>query len=242
MLRYAKRWIRRWNLILCAIVLAIGLSSSLSVTTQCSADNNINDNLIAISSNDDSKNANAESTFVIDANHSLIGFSVRHLTISNVHGRFAIFSGTIHYNEQDVTKSSVEFNAKAESIDTGVKPRDEHLRTADFFDVAKYPDITFKSTKIAQSGGQYQMTGNFTMHGVTKEITFPFQLTKPIKDPRGNTRFGIEAEFTINRQDYGINYGKTFGDGSLVVSNDVKINLNMEASKQEPAKEQPATK
>ncbi len=174
----------------------------------------------------------SESTYIIDNAHSLIGFSVRHLTISEVHGRFNDFTGTIHYNEKDVTKSSVEFTAKAASINTDIKARDEHLRGTDFFDVEKYPELTFKSTRIESHGQQYLMVGQFTMHGVTKEISFPFQLTNQIKDQRGKTRFGVQAQLTINRQDYGISWSKTLDNGGLAVSNEVKIELNFEAIKQ----------
>jgi polyisoprenoid-binding protein YceI len=174
----------------------------------------------------------SESTYIIDNAHSLIGFSVRHLTISEVHGRFNDFTGTIHYNEKDVTKSSVEFTSKAASINTDIKSRDEHLRGTDFFDVEKYPELTFKSTRIESHGQQYLMVGQFTMHGVTKEISFPFQLTNQIKDQRGKTRFGVQAQLTINRQDYGISWSKTLDNGGLAVSNEVKIELNFEAIKQ----------
>lgn len=173
-----------------------------------------------------------EVTYLIDNAHSLIGFSVRHLTISDVHGRFNDFTGTIHYNEKDISKSSVEFSAKAASINTDIKGRDDHLRSADFFDVEKYPEITFKSSRIESQGQQYLMVGQFTMHGVTKEISFPFQLTSLIKDQRGKMRFGVRAELTINRQDYGVSWSKTLDSGGLAVSNEVKIELNFEAVKQ----------
>src|SRR5688500_14959839 len=119
----------------------------------------------------------------IDPAHSVIGFAIRHYEISLVRGRFRDFSGNIHYDDKDVTKSSVEFAAKIESINTGVDRRDAHLRTADFFDVAKYPEMTFKSTRVERKGGdQYVLHGDFTLRGVTGQIALPFTLTGAIKD------------------------------------------------------------
>lgn len=179
-------------------------------------------------------------TYNLDKAHSLIGFSVRHLEINWVQGQFKDFKGTINYDEKDVTKSTVEFSAKAESIDTGIAPRDNHLRSADFFEVAKYPELSFKSTKVEKKGkGKFVVYGDFTMKGVTKQISFPFTITGAIKDPWGNTRFGVEATTKINRRDYGINYGKELPIGGLDVGNEININLLLEAVKPEP---KPATK
>lgn len=175
--------------------------------------------------------------YKIDPAHSIIGFAIRHLEINWVEGRFKDFSGTINYNEQDVTKSSVAFNAKIESIDTGVEPRDKHLRTADFFDAAKYPEMTFKSTRIERKGkDRFVLYGDFTLKGVTKQIAFPFNLTGAIKDPWGNTRFGIQAQTKINRRDYGITYGNAMANGGLDVGNEVTIDLQLEALMPAPKK------
>src|SRR5918999_2303729 len=148
----------------------------------------------------------------MDPAHSVIGFCIRHFEISLVRGRFKDFTGTIHYDASDGTKSTVEFTAKVESIDTGVTGRDNHLRNADFFDVAKFPEMTFKSTKVEKKGSGYVMHGDFTLKGVTKQISFPFTVTGAIKDNRGNVRFGIAAETKINLRDYGITWGAQIGN------------------------------
>jgi polyisoprenoid-binding protein YceI len=171
----------------------------------------------------------------IDPAHSIIGFSIRHLEIAWVEGRFKDFKGTVRFDESDVTKSSVEFSAKVESIDTGVEPRNAHLRTADFFDAAKYPEMSFKSTRVERRGkDKYVLHGDFTLKGVTKPVALPFSLTGAIKDPWGNTRFGVSAQTKIDRRDYGITWGKALENGGLDVGNEVTIDLQLEAVKPAP--------
>jgi len=173
--------------------------------------------------------------YKMDAAHSVIGFSIRHFEISFVRGRFKDFNGLIRYDASDVTKSTVEFTAKIESIDTGVGGRDNHLRSADFFDAAKFPEMTFKSTKVEKKGkNAYVLHGDFTLKGVTKPISLPFTLTGAIKDNRGNTRFGVAGETKINRRDYGINWGSSMANGGLNVGNEVIIDLQLEALKAAP--------
>ena len=175
--------------------------------------------------------------YKIDPMHSIIGFAIRHLEINWVEGRFKDFTGTIHYDESDIAKSSVEFTAKIESIDTGVEPRDKHLRTADFFEAEKYPEMTFKSTRVERKGKNGGVLyGDFTLKGVTKQVSLPFTITGAIKDPWGNTRFGINARTVINRRDYGITWGKPLEGGGLDVGNEVTINLQLDAVK--PAQKQ----
>jgi polyisoprenoid-binding protein YceI len=170
--------------------------------------------------------------YKIDPAHSVIGFAIRHYEISLVRGRFKDFTGTIRYDEADVSKSSVEFAAKIESIDTGVDARNAHLRTADFFDAAKYPDMTFKSTRVERKAqDQYVLHGDFTLKGVTKQISFPFTMTGAIKDAQGNTRFGVAAQTKIDRRDYGITWGNPMVNGGLDVGNEVMIDLQLEAMK-----------
>jgi polyisoprenoid-binding protein YceI len=171
----------------------------------------------------------------IDPAHSIIGFSIRHLEIAWVEGRFKDFKGTIHFDEKDVTKSSVEFTAKVESIDTGVEQRNAHLRTADFFDIAKHPEMSFKSTRVERRGkDSYVLHGDFTLKGVTKPVALPFTVTGAIKDPWGNTRFGVSAQTKIDRRDYGITWGKALENGGLDVGNEVTIDLQLEAVKPAP--------
>lgn len=177
----------------------------------------------------------ASGAYQIDPAHSTVGFAIRHLEINWVTGRFKDYKGTINYDATDITKSSVEFTAKVESIDTGVAPRDAHLRNADFFEVAKFPEMTFKSTRVERKGKDgYVLHGDFTLKGVTKAISFPFTMTGAIKDARGNVRFGIEAQTKINRRDYGINYGGPMPTGGLDIGNEVTINLHLEALQPAP--------
>ncbi len=182
----------------------------------------------------DSKLTAEESTgsYEIDSKHSHIGFRVTHMGLAEVPGAFRDFSGTINYDGMDASKSSVNFTAKVTSIDTGVAPRDNHLRTADFFEVEKYPDMTFKSTKVEKKGDKWNVTGDFTMKGVTKQITIPFTVNGMMKDQKGNVKMGISAQTTINRQDYGVKYGNKLPDGTLALSDIVKIDLQLEAGMQ----------
>jgi len=172
--------------------------------------------------------------YKIDPAHSTIGFQIRHYEINWVGGRFKDFSGTIRYDEQDPTKSSVEFAAKVESIDTGIAGRDKHLRTADFFEVEKYPEMTFKSTRVERKGKTYVLHGDLTLKGVTKPVALPFQLTGAIKDPRGGTRFGVEARTTIDRRDFGITWGKALEGGGFDLGHEVQVELHLEAIKAAP--------
>ena len=170
----------------------------------------------------------------MDAAHSVIGFSIRHNELVLVTGRFKDFSGTIQFDDKDVTKSSVEYKTKVESIDTGVEARDRHLRTADFFDVAKFPEMTFQSTRIERKGKSYLLHGNLTLKGITKPVTLPFTLTGAIKDARGNTRIGISAQTKIDRRDFGITWGRSLPGGGFDVAHDVMIDLQIEALQPAP--------
>jgi len=170
--------------------------------------------------------------YKIDPAHSVIGFAIRHYEISLVRGRFKDFTGTIRYDDADVSKSSVEFAAKIESIDTGVDARNAHLRTADFFNAATYTEMTFKSTRVERlSQDQYVLHGDFTLKGVTKQISLPFTMTGAIKDAQGSTRFGIAAQTKIDRREYGITWGNPMANGGLDVGNEVMIDLQLEAVK-----------
>jgi polyisoprenoid-binding protein YceI len=176
----------------------------------------------------------------IDPAHSVLSFSIKHNEIALVRGRFREFSGMINYDDKDITKSSVEVTAKIESINTGVDRRDAHLRTADFFDAAKYPEMTFKSTRVERKGdNQYVLHGDFTLRGISKPVAIPFTVTGAIKDGQGNTRFGVAGQTTINRRDFGITWGKPMENGGLDVGNEVMIDLQLEAVK--PAPKPPAS-
>jgi len=171
----------------------------------------------------------AADTYTIDKSHSSAGFSVRHLLISNVTGTFSEFSGTIMYDRNDITKSSVEVTIATASVDTDDEGRDKHLRSADFFNVEKYPQITFKSTRVIKTEGGFDLTGEFTLNGVTKEITFPVEFIGQAVGPMGKMRLGFEARTKIDRKDYGITWNKTFDAGGVAVGDEVKIELNIEA-------------
>jgi polyisoprenoid-binding protein YceI len=167
--------------------------------------------------------------YKIDPAHSIIGFSIRHLEINWVEGRFKDFTGIIHFDPNDVTKSSVDFTAKVDSIDTGIEPRNGHLKSPDFFDAAKYPELIFKSTGVNKGNDGYVLHGDLALKGVTKPVAIPFTLTNPIKDPFGNMRVGIEGHTKIDRRDYGITWGHALPGGGFDVGNDVTINLFLEA-------------
>jgi polyisoprenoid-binding protein YceI len=177
--------------------------------------------------------ANAADNYKIDPAHSRVGFSIRHLTISNVKGVFDEFNGSIVLDNGVLKEASATIQVK--SINTGVGARDDHLRTAEFFDSAKFPVITFNAKRVENIGGQTRLIGDFTMHGVTKELVLPFKLSGPIKDPMGGTRIGIEAGAIVNRKDYGLNFDKTMETGGLLIGYDVAIEINAEAIKETAA-------
>ena len=168
-------------------------------------------------------------TFEVDTAHTTIGFSIRHMVINNVQGAFREFQGAIEYNEQDPASLSIKGSIKAASVDTGIAARDEHLRSGDFFDVTKYPEITFESTRVSHRDGQLILIGNFTLHGVTQEIRLPLTIAGPITDPQGNVRIGLETSLVLNRKDYGMNWSKVIDNGGLVVGDEVTIQINAEA-------------
>lgn len=176
-------------------------------------------------------------TYNFDKAHSFIGFKVKHMGLIEVPGFFRDFTGTVNYDAKDVTKSTVEFSAKVTSVDTGVAGRDKHLRTADFFEVEKFPDMTFKSTKVEKKGNSLTVTGDLTMKGVTKSVAIPFQIAGWLPaDERSGGKMGITGETAINRRDFGVNYGTTLPSGIAALSDDIKVVLQIEAGK---AKEAP---
>lgn len=185
----------------------------------------------------DVKDDGAAGAYSFDKAHTAIGFKVTHMGLSEVPGYFRDFAGTINYDAQDMKKSSVEFTAQMTSIDTGVDARDKHLRTADFFDVEKFPTMTFKSTKIEEKGKVWMVTGELTMKDVTKSVMFPFNITGFIKDEKsGAMKMGASAETTINRRDFNVNYGKNLPNGTAMLSDNIKVNISVEANMAAPAK------
>jgi polyisoprenoid-binding protein YceI len=171
--------------------------------------------------------ARAADTFKIDPAHTSVGFSISHLIISEVNGRFDDVAGDVTLDKDAVTAAKATIQVK--SIDTNIKKRDDHLRSPDFFDVEKFPTITFVGEKVEKDGDKTVLVGKFTMHGVTKEIQLPFVVKGPIKDPWGGTRLAVKAETTINRTDYGMKTMTGVGD-------EVKVLITAEATKAEEKK------
>lgn len=169
-------------------------------------------------------------TWQVDPNHTATQFSVKHLGVSTVRGSFTKTTGQVQLDEKDVTKSQVEVTVDMSTLDTRNESRDKDVKSANFLDVATYPTMTFKSKKIAPAGpGKLKISGDLTLHGVTKEVIFDVEGPSPaIKDPWGNLRHGASATATINRQDFGVTYNKTLDTGGLVVSNDVQITIDIE--------------
>jgi len=170
------------------------------------------------------------STWNIDPEHSNVGFKVRHMMVSNVKGEFGKFSGKLELDERDIAKSKVEVNIDAVSIVTGVAKRDEHLRSADFFDTAKYPTISFVSSRVKKMKGErLQVTGLLTMHGVTKEVTLEVEgPAAPAKDPWGNIRRGVQATTRVSRKDFGLTWNAALETGGVAVGDEVTIALEIE--------------
>lgn len=172
--------------------------------------------------------------YKVDPDHSGVGFSVRHF-VTNVPGRFRDFDGTMRYDKDDPAASTVEFTVRATSIDTANADRDEHLRGEDFFDVEKYPTLTFKSTSVIPKGpGELDVTGDLTIHGVTKQVTIPVTILGTMKTPNGE-KAGFESTFTINRKDYGVVWNRVL-DAGPVLGDEVKITIAVEANRQMDAK------
>jgi polyisoprenoid-binding protein YceI len=187
---------------------------------------------------DDKAMKAAESgTYNFDKAHSFIGFKVKHMGLIEVPGFFRDFTGSVEYDAKDVSKSSVNFTAKMTSVDTGVAGRDTHLRTGDFFEVEKYPEMTFKSTTVEKKGKTWIVTGDLTMKGVTKSVAIPFEISGWLPaGERNGPKIGIAGETTINRRDFGVNYGNNLPSGIAAISDEVKVVLQIEAGK---AKEAP---
>jgi polyisoprenoid-binding protein YceI len=173
------------------------------------------------------------STWAIDAMHSNAGFAIKHLVISTVRGRFGKVAGTVKLDEKDITKSTVEATLDVDSIDTGVADRDGHLKSPDFFDVAKFPTITFKSTKVAKAKTGLKVTGDLTIHGVTKSVALDVATSAEGKGMKGETRRGFAATTKIARKDYGLVWNKMI-EASPAVGDEVQITLDLEAVKDAP--------
>jgi len=176
------------------------------------------------------------SAWKIDPDHSSVGFSVRHLMVSNVRGNFVKFGGIVDLDDSEVTRSKVTATVDAASINTNVQKRDDHLRSPDFFDVAKYPTMTFVSKKWSRSGkGALTVAGDLTIHGVTRPVVLnvaPF--SKEARDPWGNIRRATSATARINRQDFGLTWNKSLDAGGVMIGDEVDVTLEIEMVKSAP--------
>ncbi len=179
--------------------------------------------------------ADATGTWNVDKVHSEIGFQVRHF-VSKVRGSFTDFAGSITVDGEKPENSSVAFTIKVASIATNEPKRDAHLKSPDFFDAAKYPEIRFTSKKVVKrSDTAFDVVGDLTMRGVTKEITLPVTFVGLTKDPWGGERAGFETAITLNRKDYGINWNKALDQGGYMLSDEVAVSISLEMMKAKPA-------
>jgi polyisoprenoid-binding protein YceI len=167
------------------------------------------------------------STWKLDPAHSSAEFKVKHMMISNVKGSLRGLKGVLQHDEADPTRSSVSVTADVNTLSTGDEQRDGHLKSADFFDAAKYPEIAFRSTSVMKTGdGGLKVDGELTMHGVTKPVTFAVEGSDaPSKDPWGNLRLGFSATAKVNRKDYGLTWNSTLETGGVLVGDEVALSL-----------------
>jgi polyisoprenoid-binding protein YceI len=172
-------------------------------------------------------------TWALDPAHSEIQFKVKHMMISTVSGEFVRFDASIETEGDDFTQAQIKFNADVNSVSTKNEQRDGHLKSEDFFDAANHPELTFESTSLNQAGdGQYTLSGNLTIKGVTQPVTLDVEHTGVIKDPYGNNRAGFEVMGKINRKDFGLTWHQLTETGGLIVSDEVRIFANVEFVKQ----------
>jgi len=175
----------------------------------------------------------ATTTWQIDPAHTAAGFSVKHMMIATVRGQFKGVTGTVNWDDQDISNSVVDVTIDANTVDTGEPKRDADLKSANFFDVAHYPTITFKSTKIERiSAAKMKVAGNLTIRGITKPVVLDVEgPSGAVKDPWGNTRVALNATTTVNRMDYGVKWNAKMDGGGIVVGDDVNINIDLEMIK-----------
>jgi polyisoprenoid-binding protein YceI len=176
------------------------------------------------------KQTAAAGEYGVDKAHSDIGFTVVHLAVSKVRGHFSDFDSAVTVDGKNIAKSSVEFTIKAASIDTGVDARNNHLKSADFFDAEKYPDITFKSTRISKRKDGYAAIGNLTIKNVTKAVVLPFTVAGPVKGPDGKLHLGVDTQLNIDRTEYGLTWNKVV-EGTAMVGNDIAVTISLDLAK-----------
>jgi len=167
--------------------------------------------------------------YALDPTHSRLGFSTRHAMVTTVRGQFKDFAGEAVVDTANPAASKVEVKIQATSVDTGVADRDGHLRSADFFDVETYPEITFVSTDVERDGDDWTITGDLTIKGVAKPVTIEFESTGSARDPFGNLRVGFEGATTINRKDWGLTWNAALETGGVLVSEKIKLEFDVSA-------------
>ena len=171
-------------------------------------------------------------TYLIDPSHSTASFSIKHMMIAKVRGGFEKLSGKLEYDPQDLSKAKVEANIDISSISTRDTKRDEQLKSADFFDALKYPTITFTSKKFKKDGDELKITGDLTIHGVTKKVELNVEgPTEEIKDPKGNITIGASGTTKIKRKDFGLSWNAALEAGGIMVGNDVNVTLEVQFTK-----------
>jgi polyisoprenoid-binding protein YceI len=171
--------------------------------------------------------------WTFDLAHSSINFTVRHMVVSKVRGRFTRWGGSLVMDENDPTSAAVDVSIEAGSVDTGVEQRDGHLRSADFFDAERFPTLTFRSSGIEKTeDGAYRLNGDLTMHGVTRPVSLDVEFAGSAKDPWGGLRAGFSARTTLDRKDFGLTYNQLLETGGVVVGEKVEIGIEVEAVKQ----------
>ena len=170
-------------------------------------------------------------TWNLDPSHTTVGFAVRHMMVSNVRGTFGKVAGTVKGDPAAPATATIEATIETASVDTGNADRDEHLRGADFLDAAKFPTMTFRSKKITTAaGGKLAVTGDLTLHGVTREVVLDVEeLSPPVKDPYGKVRAGARLSGKLDRKDFGLSFAKTMDNGGLLVGNEVTLSIEVEA-------------
>ncbi len=171
--------------------------------------------------------------WIIDPDHSGVTFSIRHMMIAQVRGQFCKVEGTIYFDPLDIQQSSVDMSIDASSVSTGIQKRDDHLRSPDFFDVDKYPTITFRSSSIHSVDGKTaRANGDLTMHGITRQVTVLVEFSGPVKDPFGDgTSIGFTASATINREDFGIMWNHPMENNGMMIGKDVQLSIDLEADR-----------
>ena len=173
----------------------------------------------------------ATTKWAIDPTHSEIGFKVKHMMFTNVSGTFAAYDATITTEDDNFENANFEFSANIDSISTNNTDRDNHLKSADFFDADNFPKLTFKASSFTKDGDDYEITGDFSIKEVTKPVKFPVEFSGLMKDPWGNTKAGLNIYGKINRKDWGLNWNSALETGGVLVGEEVKLNIELQLIK-----------